>query len=337
MLPGDYIAMKLTGEARTTISGLSEGIFWNFKEEKIAQLLMGYYGFSDDLISEIVPIFGLQGILTESAAKALNLKKGTPITYRAGDQPNNAFSLNVLHPGEVAATAGTSGVVYSVSDQVSYDPLSRVNTFAHVNHGEQKRLGVLLCINGCGIQNAWLRRVLGKSYSYVEMNELAARASIGSDGLTVLPFGNGAERVLQNKNTKAQINGLSFNLHGQSHLIRAAQEGIAFAFFYGMEIMQSMGVNLSVIKASNANLFLSPVFRQTLAAVSGSKIELYNTDGAIGAARGAGLGVGIYTSEKEAFQGLEMVDFTSPDSLNTAAVKTTYERWKTILNKNLNL
>ena len=335
MLPGDFIAMKLTGQVNTTISGLSEGVFWDFQNGEVSQSLMDYYGFSNDLVPEIVPSFGFQGALSEKAAEALNLKKGTPITYRAGDQPNNAFSLNVLNPGEVAATAGTSGVVYSVSDQIEYDPLSRVNTFAHVNHGEQTRLGVLLCVNGCGIQNAWMRRNFGQSMSYVEMNELASQVAVGSENLTVLPFGNGAERLLQNKNLNAQIDGLSFNLHGQGHLIRASQEGIAFAIYYGMEVMQNMGINLSVIRASQANLFLSPIFRQTLAAVSGSKIELYNTDGSIGAARGAGLGTGIYASQKEAFESLEMVESTLPDALNQAAVKVAYEHWKEVLKKNL--
>src|SRR5690606_4728923 len=249
--------------------------------------------FSDNLIPDIVPAFGLQGELSESAAKALNLKKGTPVTYRAGDQPNNAFSLNVLNPGEVAATAGTSGVVYSVTDRIVFDPQSRVNTFAHVNHGDKNRLGVLLCINGCGIQNAWLKRVFGKNMSYNEMNTMAARIPIGSEGLTMLPFGNGAERILQNKNPGAKIEGLDFNRHEKAHLARASQEGVAFAIFYGMEIMQDMGIDLSVIRASEANMFLSPVFRDTLAAVSGSQIELYQTNGAIGAARGAGLGTGI--------------------------------------------
>jgi xylulokinase len=335
MLPGDFIAMKMTGSVNTTISGLSEGIFWDFQKREMSQPLMDYFGFSNDLIPETVPTFGVQGELSESAAEVLKLKKGTPICYRAGDQPNNAFSLNVLNPGEVAATAGTSGVVYSVSNQIEYDPLSRVNTFAHVNHGEQTRLGVLLCVNGCGIQNAWLRRIFGKSLSYVEMNELATQVPIGSENLIVLPFGNGAERLLQNRNINANIDGLNFNIHDQGHLIRAAQEGIAFAIFYGMEVMQNMGINLSVIKASKGNLFLSPIFRKTLAAVSGSKIELFNTDGAIGAARGAGLGNGVYASEKEAFESLEIVDQVVPNNLNPTAVKVAYERWKEVLNKNL--
>jgi xylulokinase len=335
MLPGDFIAMKMTGNVNTTISGLSEGIFWDFQKGEVSQPLMDYFGFSNDLIPDIVPTFGFQGKLSESAAEVLKLKKGTPICYRAGDQPNNAFSLNVINPGEVAATAGTSGVVYSVSDQIEYDPLSRVNTFAHVNHGEQTRLGVLLCVNGCGIQNAWLRKILGKNLSYSEMNQLAAQVPIGSENLVVLPFGNGAERLLQNRNINANIDGLNFNIHGQGHLIRAAQEGIAFAIFYGMEIMQNMGINLSVIKTSKGNLFLSPIFRETLAAVSGSTIELYDTDGAIGAARGSGLGAGIYDSEKEAFENLEIVDLIAPNTLNPAAVKVAYEWWKEVLNKNL--
>ncbi|MFT5166895.1 MAG: xylulokinase [Saprospiraceae bacterium] len=332
LLPGDFIAMKLTGELNTTISGLSEGIFWDFKKGQLADFLLDEYGISKDLVPDIVPTFSNQGTLQASAAKKLGLVLGTPITYRAGDQPNNAFSLNVLQPGEVAATAGTSGVVYSVSDQVNFDPQSRVNTFAHVNHGEETRLGILLCINGCGILNAWMRKNTGVA-GYPEMNNLASQVPVGSDGLSILPFGNGAERVLENQNMNAQISGLNFNIHGQGHLFRAAQEGIAFAIYYGMEVMNEMGVNLSIIRAAEANLFLSPIFRETLATVSGSEIQLYNTDGGIGAARGAGLGAGIYSSPEEAFLQLKVVNRTIPDSKNVAAFQSAYEHWKDVLKK----
>jgi xylulokinase len=332
LLPGDFIAMKLTGELNTTISGLSEGIFWDFKKGQIADFLLDEYGIPKDMVPDIVSTFSNQGSLHTDAAKRLGLAVGTPVTYRAGDQPNNAFSLNVLQPGEVAATAGTSGVVYSVSDQVNYDPQSRVNTFAHVNHGAETRLGILLCINGCGILNAWMRKNTGVN-SYLEMNNLASQVPVGSQGLSVLPFGNGAERVLENQNINAQINGLNFNIHGQRHLFRAAQEGIAFAIYYGMEVMKEMGVNLSVIRAAEANLFLSPIFRETLATISGSEIQLFNTDGGIGAARGAGLGAGIYSSPNEAFSQLKVLNKTTPNVKKEEAFKTAYAHWKNVLAK----
>ena len=180
MLPGDYIAMRLTGSPVTTVSGLSEGVFWDFQENKVSDELMSYYGFDNSLIPEIRPTFGLQGEVMASVASELGLKKGTPVTYRAGDQPNNALSLNVLNPGEIASTGGTSGVVYGVNDKVNYDPYSRVNTFAHVNHDvKDPRLGVLLCINGVGILNSWIKRnVASECTSYPALNELAATVPI---------------------------------------------------------------------------------------------------------------------------------------------------------------
>ncbi len=332
MLPGDFIAMKLTNEINTTLSGLSEGVFWDFRENQIADFLLKDYDIPREIIPEIVPAFSVQGKLCETAAGMLGLSVGIPVTYRAGDQPNNAFSLNVLEPGEVAATAGTSGVVYSISDQINYDPQSRVNTFAHVNHThEQSRLGILLCVNGCGILNAWMRKNIGVQ-SYEQMNEMAGLAPVGAQGLQVLPFGNGAERILQNQNLHASIHGLNFNIHGQGHLIRAAQEGIAFSFYYGMEIMQEMGLNLALIRAAQANLFLSPIFRKTLATISGSAIQLYNTDGGIGAARGAGIGAGIYKNAEEAFEKLKIVDHTLPDQKDASVLSDAYQSWKKTLN-----
>ena len=336
MLPGDYIAMKLTGEIRTTVSGLSEGILWDFKNDKIAELVLKTYGFDGSVIPEIVPTFGEQGRLTASAAQELGLITGIPVSYRAGDQPNNALSLNVLNPGEVAATAGTSGVVYGVSGEIKFDPVSRVNTFAHVNHsGAVPRLGVLLCINGTGILNAWLKKNVASQLSYNEMNLLAGLVPTGSEGLSILPFGNGAERVLSNNDIGSIVSGLNFNIHRQEHLLRAVQEGIVFAFKYGMDIMQTIGINPKVIRAGKANMFLSPVFRKTLADVTGATIELYNTDGSVGAARGAGVGSGFYAGFEEAFANLNKLETIEPEHSQKAITEAAYENWLRVLNRSV--
>ena len=336
MLPGDYIAMKLSGEIQTTVSGLSEGIMWDFKENSLANLLFENYGFSSDIIPEIVPTFAVQSQVSAKVASELGLSVKTTISYRAGDQPNNALSLNVLNPGEIATTAGTSGVVYGVSEEIKYDLQSRVNTFAHVNYTKEKpRLGVLLCINGTGILNAWLKRIVGENLSYEEMNKLASEIAIGSNGISVLPFGNGAERVLNNKNIGSVLSGINFNIHQKGHILRAAQEGIVFSFKYGIDIMQNIGINASVIRAGKANMFLSPVFRDTLAGITGATIELYNTDGAVGAARGAGVGSGYYKSFNEAFSNLKKLETIDPDNSKKAEYQEAYEKWSEALKKQL--
>ncbi len=337
MLPGDYIAMKLSGEICTTIEGLSEGIFWDFKNNSLADSLMKYYGFDKEVIANIKPTFSEQGRVNAWAAKELGLKEGTPITYRAGDQPNNALSLNVFNPGEIASTAGTSGVVYGVNGEVNYDPKSRVNTFAHVNHSDaQTRLGVLLCINGTGILNSWVKRFIApEGISYNEMNALAAQVSIGSAGLSILPFGNGAERMLENKEIDCSIRGLNFNQHDKRHIIRAAQEGIVFSFKYGIDIMEEMGIAVKKIHAGHANMFLSPIFRETLAGVTGAVIELYDTDGSVGAAKGAGIGAGIYKNNNEAFATLEKLEVIEPNQAKRQEYADAYARWKHRLEKSM--
>ena len=337
MLPGDYIAMKLSGSVNTTVEGLSEGMFWDFKEKQPAQFLLDYFGFDKNLLAPTVPTFSVQAEVSREAAAETGLKEGTPISYRAGDQPNNAVSLNVFNPGEIASTAGTSGVVYGVLGNVNFDTKSRVNTFAHVNYTkEQTRLGVLLCINGTGILNAWIRRnVAPEGMSYSEMNEVAAKVPIGSEGVTVIPFGNGAERVLENEDLGCSIHGLNFNKHTRAHVMRAEQEGIVFSFCYGMEIMRQMGMKINTIHAGKANMFLNPLFRDTLASTSGATIELYETDGSVGAAKGAGMGAGIYKDHDEAFATLKKLAVIGPDSHNEAAYKEAYERWKAVLKKEL--
>lgn len=332
MLPGDYIAMKLSGEVKTTISGLSEGMLWDFKTKKPAKFLLDYFGFDENMLADIVPTFAIQSVVSKEAAVELGLKEGTPISYRAGDQPNNAVSLNVFNPGEIASTAGTSGVVYGVLGDVNYDTKSRVNTFAHANYTtELDRLGVLLCINGTGILNAWVHRNITPNIGYAEMNDMAAGVPIGSEGVKIIPFGNGAERVLENREVGCSVHGLNFNNHNQAHLVRAAQEGIVFSFCYGMEIMQNMGMELNKIHAGRANMFLSPLFRDTLAGVSGATIELYETDGSVGAAKGAGIGAGIYKDNNEAFATLKKLAVIEPDEKKRDEYLNAYAEWKAIL------
>jgi len=334
LLPGDYLAMRLTGKAVTTVSGLSEGIFWDFHENKIADFLLDYYKIDKGLIPEIKNTFGKQGVLQEDAAAATGLAVGTPVTYRAGDQPNNAFSLGVVHPNEVAATGGTSGVVYGVVDRPAYDPQSRINGFAHVNHHpENPRLGLLLCINGAGIQYAWLKKQMADpGISYGEMETMMESIPIGSDGLRIIPFGNGAERILTNQNPGAQINNLQFNQHTQAHFFRAALEGIAFSFVYGFKVLKKSGLQPVVIKVGNDNLFQSKIFSQTIANLLGCKLEVVKTNGAAGAAKGSGIGSGFYKSFAEAVNKNEIEKVFHPNTEEESYQKA-YEDWEKDLEK----
>ncbi len=335
MLPGDFIAMRMTGEIQTTVPGLSEGIIWDFQNNCISEDIINYFGFSKDLIPDIVPTFGHQGELLGNVASELGLKKGTPVTYRLSDQANNALSLNVLRPGEVAATARTSGVIYGVNGKLNYDVRSRVNTFAHVNHtAEKPRLGVLLCINGVGILNSWVKKIVAhEGITYDQLNDLAASVPIGSEGLSILPFGNGAERMLENKQVDCSIFGLNFNIHRAAHIARASQEGIVFALKYGMDIMSEMGIDIEVIRASYSSMFQSPILREALAGVTGTYIEMYDTNGAIGAAKGAGIGAGIYDSFEEAFSSLKQIEVVEPDGLKADRYCGAYDIWKERLEK----
>lgn len=336
MLPGDYIAWRLTGELCTNPEGLSEYMLWDFKENAPAKFLMDYFGYDMSILPPVKPTFSEQGRVTAKVAAELGLAEGTPVTYRAGDQPNNALSLNVFNPGEVASTAGTSGVVYGINGTIDYDSRSRVNNFAHVNHTEnQTRIGVMTCISGTGILNSWIKRnVAPQGISYADMNDIAAEAPIGSAGVSILPFGNGAERVLENKQIGCSFHGINFNIHNRSHIIRAAQEGIVFSFMYGMEIMESIGMKIERIHAGHANMFLSPIFRNTLASVSGATIDLVDTDGAAGAAKGAGIGAGIYADNNEAFGSLKLIETIEPASNRTPYLEA-YARWKECLAREL--
>ncbi len=335
MLPGDFISMKLTGSVTTTTSALSEGIFWDYRNNGISKDIIDYFGFDQSVFPAINTLFSSHGILKDTVATRLSLKPGIPVSYKAGDQPNNALSLNVLQPGEVAATAGTSGVIYGVSDQLEYDQQSRINSFAHVNHQfNNTRIGILLCINGAGIFNRWIKNLVGANRSYSELNHAAACIAAGANGLMALPFGNGAERMLNNKVVGAHFQNLDFNIHTEAHLVRAAQEGVAFAFRYGLDIMRENGMQPSVIRAGRTNLFLSDVFTRAFVNSTQVPVEFYEGDGSYGAAIGAGIGAGIFKDTKEAFGKRKPVGSVEPESHNIH--EELYQQWKGFLKEKLN-
>jgi len=337
MLPGDFIAMKMTGAVTTTVSGLSEGILWDFSAQKPASIILDAFGFPPDIIPDTTGTFAVQGRLTKAAAEEMGVPSGTPVAYRAGDQPNNALSLNVLTPGEIAATAGTSGVIYGVGDTTNHDRQSRVNTFVHVNHSPAApRYGTLLCINGTGILNSWMRQNVSGGLGYEQMNLMAERVPAGSDGLVVLPFGNGIERTLGNRNPGASFHGLSFTTHTKAHMFRAAQEGIVFALNYGLQIMRDIGLRVTIVRAGNANMFLSPLFGSAFATVTGAVVQLYSTDGAQGAARGAGIGAGIYKGFDEAFSMLKTIRTIEPSKTDKDAYAKAYRKWTGVLSALMN-
>lgn len=333
MLPGDYIGMKLTGQITTTPSGLSEGILWDFQKDTPAQNLMDYYGIDPSLIPEVRPTCSNQGTLSKAAAAATGLPKGIPVTYRAGDQPNNALSLNVLEPGEIAATGGTSGVVYGVIDKPVYDAASRVNGFAHVNHSkENPRIGVLLCINGAGIQYSWLKhQVAREQTTYEDMERMVGAIPIGAEGLRILPFGNGSERMFSNAKLGAQINNLQLTRHTRAHIYRAGLEGIAFSFVFGMEILKDLGFNLNVMRVGNDNLFQSKTFSNTIASLTGCRIEMVETTGAVGAARAAGLEIGCFATLSEAVQNRGVSTIFEPKK--NEQYEHAFQVWKSDLDK----
>lgn len=334
LLPGDFIAMKFTGETTTTISALSEGIFWDFNTNTISADVINYFGFDQTLLPNIQPLFSTHGNITKGVAEKLSLQQKVTITYKAGDQPNNALSLNVFEPGEVAATAGTSGVIYGVSDQLKYDPQSRVNSFAHVNYtAEVLRIGVLLCINGAGIFNRWTKDLLGNAHSYNELNAAAEKTAPGASGLFALPFGNGAERMLGNKMVNSHFANINFNQHSPAHMYRAVQEGVAFAMRYGLDIMRENGLQPTVVRAGQANLFLSKVFSQAFASVNNISIEYYDGDGSYGAAIGAGIGAGIFANTSTAFANRKSTNIIEPKYISE--YNDLYPQWKEQLEKHL--
>lgn len=335
MLPGDFIAMRLTGNITASPSMLSEGVFWDFKKEAVSEALLEAMGLNRDLLPDVQPVFSEHGKLRQEVAGDLGLKAGIPVSYKAGDQPNNALSLGVLEPGEIATTAGTSGVIYAVTDQRYFDPLSRVNTFAHVNHGKERRLGILLCINGTGISNRWIKQMTDPSLSYGEMDDKAYEIPVGAEGLLFLPFGNGAERVLCNTYLGAHMENIDLNIHQKPHLYRAVHEGIAFSFRYGLDIMREGGTAAKVVKAGKANMFLNKTFIQAFVNVTGLTLELYNTDGSIGAALGAGIGQGYYATPAEAFEKLEKLAVIEPDPALVDAYEKIYQMWKSLLDTKL--
>ena len=97
--------------------------------------------------------------------------------------------------------------------------------------------------------------------------------------------------------------------------------------------MKDIGMKMKVVKAGEANMFLSPVFREGFVNTNNVILELYNTDGSQGAARAAGVGAGLYADFHEAFKGLEVRQRVEPDISLQKQYEDQYQEWLYILKK----
>jgi xylulokinase len=159
---------------------------------------------------------------------------------------------------------------------------------------------------------------------------------VGCEGLINFPFGNGAERIFNNKIIGSHFINLNFNKHGKAHLYRSAIEGIAFSFAYGIELMKEDQSLINVIKAGNDNLFQSKVFVETLCSIIGNNIQIFNTNGAIGAARASTIEGNNFDYFKKSSTGNDLVSEYEPKNNNEEYILA-YEKWKKELNKKIKI
>ncbi len=332
LLPKDYIRFCLTGEFAGDVSDASGTALFDVVHRRWAEPLIEKLGIDRSVLPRVVESSELTGVISEEAASKTGLAAGTPVVGGAGDQAASAVGNGIVDSGLVSCTIGTSGVVFSHLDEAGFDPRGRVHTFCHAVPGKWHVMGVT---QGAGLSLQWFRNQLGADAvheagekgidSYDVLMEEAATAPVASEGLFWLPYLMGERTPHLDALARGGWVGLTAK-HTRAHLIRSVIEGVSYSLKDCLEIVESLGVDVKVVRASGGGA-RSPFWRSVLAGVFDRPIATLETQegSAYGAALLGMVGNGHFGSVTEACRAtISESDRLEPDKGMAAVYQNSY-------------
>ncbi len=296
LLPKDYVRFKLTGEFATEVSDASGMSMFDVVQRRWSWEMMDAVGLDRSILPVCRESVETSGVISAEAAALTGLVAGTPVVGGGGDQASSAVGNGIVDAGAVSCTLGTSGVVFAHMEKVAYDPAGRVHTFCHAVKGKWHVMGVT---QGAGLSLQWFRNQLAPGTPYDTLTAEAAKSPAGAQGLTWLPYLMGERTPHLDATARAAWVGLTAS-HTRADLVRSVIEGVCYSQRDCLNIIESLGVNIGVVRASGGGA-KSVFWRQLLASIMNKRVATLETQegSAYGAALIAVAGSGEYGSVSE--------------------------------------
>jgi len=326
LLPKDYIRYRLSGTFATEVSDAAGTLLLDVANRRWSKELLALLDLDPGLLPPCYESPEVSSVVSALGSEATGLPAGTKIVGGAGDQPAGAVGNGIVREGVVSATMGTSGVVFAHTPEAGLDPLGRLQRGCHAVPGAWCAMGVVLAAGG---SFQWFRNQLGQAQveaakargvdPYLLLNEEAALAGPGAEGLFFLPYLTGERAPHYDSDARGCWIGLSVR-HGRPHLVRSILEGASYAMRDSIELIREMGVDIEQVRLSGGGA-RSPLWRQIQADIYGVDVHTVNaTEGpAFGVALLAMVGAGAFASVPEACDAtIRLVDRT-PTEANVRA------------------
>jgi len=307
MLPKDYVGFMMTGDVVTDVNDASGTSLFNVRRRAWCQEILDVLDIPYEILPEVKESPEVRGELRSGVAEELGLKAHIPVVAGAGDQGAAGVGAGIVEEGIISVNIGTSGVVFTNSDEFRYDPEGRLHAFCHAVPGKWHLMGVMLSAGG---SLKWFRDNLGHlekvtadlvgTDPYDLLIKEAEKVPPGSEGLIFLPYLAGERTPYADPYARGVFFGLSLK-HSKGHLIRAILEGVAFGLRDSFELMKDLGITAEQVRILGGGS-RSRVWRQIVADVFGTEVVTMVVDegSSYGAAILAAVGAGGFKKVEDA-------------------------------------
>lgn len=279
MLPHNYINYVLTGEYNTEFGDASGMALLNTKTRTWSKKLCDCIDESlFDKLPKLIEAHENSGLVSKKSSQLFGIPEGIPVSSGGGDNMMGAIGTGTVSDGFLTMSLGTSGTLYGYSDTQIADPINGLSGFCSSTGGWLP----LLCTMNCTVAQVEIMKLFNLTIK--EFEELACKASIGADGVIILPFFNG-ERTPNLPNGRASITGLTIANSSRDNICRASMESAIFAMRGGLEAFIKLGFKPKEIRLIGGGA-KSSTWRQIAADILNVpvKIPVLDEAAALGAA-----------------------------------------------------
>lgn len=238
MLPKDYISYMLTGNLCTDVSDASGTLYFDVGNRKWSQYMISILGIKEEMLPKVLESCECAGIIKKDVANELGLPEDVKVIIGAGDNAAAAIGTGTVKDGDCNISLGTSGTIFVVSDKFSYDKVNAIHSFCSAS-GNYHYMACMLSAASCC--NWWIEKILGtKDYRSVDK----VSHKLGENEVFWLPYLMGERSPLNDPYARAAFIGMSLATT-KDEMSLAVLEGVAFALRQNLDIIRSLGVEVT--------------------------------------------------------------------------------------------
>ena len=311
----DFLLYKLTGKFVTEMTLQSSTIYFDINNSCYWDEMLEFIGVEK---SQLPALSG--------SGEYVGEYDGIKVVTSAMDQVAGAIGAGVIEKGICSVMTGTTMAIYLPTDSV---PEYQEDSFVPCHYSFDGSYALLSWSPTAGMALKWFKEAFLSEVSFRELDEMAEKIAVGSDGVTFLPYLCGSTMPKYNPDARGSFTGLTPE-HTPAHFVRSIMESVACMLKSNLDYLKTDVEEIRVMGGGAK----SPLWCNMKADITGKRLlTLKNKETAcLGAAILAGVGAGEFASVKDACRMIETDKVYTPQGNDYSEVYNNFVKYDTILN-----